>query len=204
MSASSPSPVWLRADALGYSYPDQPVFQGLSFAIGPGLSVILGGDGRGKTTLLRLMAGELAATAGVLERKVPSLFAANPRDPADDPLTARQWLARRQAEHPGWDASHEQRLARGFALEAELDKGLFMLSTGTRRKVWLTAALACGAALVLLETPFSALDLPSRRFLGGLIKEAAGSSSQALVVADHALPEELAGAPLTAQIALGD
>ena len=44
----------------------------------------------------------------------------------------------------------------------------------------------------------------SRRFLGGLFKEAAGSSTQALVVADHALPEELADAPLTAQIALGD
>ena len=204
MSPSLPSPVRLCADALGFAYPEQTVFEGLSFEIGPGLSLILGGDGRGKTTLLRLLAGDLAVTAGRLEREVPSLFAVKPDNPADDALTARQWLARRRAEHARWDAARERRLIEGFALEAQLDKGLFMLSTGTRRKVWLSAALACGAALVLLVTPFSALDLPSRRFLGGLFKEAAGSSTQALVVADHALPEELADAPLTAQIALGD
>jgi ATPase subunit of ABC transporter with duplicated ATPase domains len=105
MSPSLPSPVRLCADALGFAYPEQTVFEGLSFEIGPGLSLILGGDGRGKTTLLRLLAGDLAVTAGRLEREVPSLFAVKPDNPADDALTARQWLARRRAEHARWDAA---------------------------------------------------------------------------------------------------
>jgi ABC-type multidrug transport system ATPase subunit len=36
----------------------------LSLVVSPGLTFVLGGDGRGKTTLLRLLAGDLAADAG--------------------------------------------------------------------------------------------------------------------------------------------
>jgi ABC-type multidrug transport system ATPase subunit len=196
--------VRLRAQAMGFAYPGVSVFEGLDFLIGPGLSIILGGDGRGKTTLLRLLAGELTPSTGKLERVVPSLFSADPHNPDDDTLSARQWLARHRARYPSWDEALEARLIEGFSLEVHRDKQLFMLSTGTRRKIWLTAAFACGASLVLLETPFSALDLPSRRHLAGLLRECAEARSQAVVIADHALPDELAGMQPAACVALGD
>jgi len=196
--------VRLHAQGLGFAYPGVPVFEGLDFLIGPGLSVILGGDGRGKTTLLRLLAGELTPSAGKLERVLPSLFSVDPHNPDDDTLTARQWLLQHRARYLSWDEALEARLIEGFSLEVHRDKQLFMLSTGTRRKIWLTAALACGASLVLLETPFSALDLPSRRHLAGLLRERAEAGGQAVVIADHTLPDELSGMQPAACVALGD
>ena len=44
----------LRAQDLGYAYPQRRLFHQLSFELPAGLSLVRGGDGSGKTTLLRL------------------------------------------------------------------------------------------------------------------------------------------------------
>ena len=68
-SAGGGAPAVLRLQALAYAWPDGTVvFEGLDAAVLPGLTLVQGGDGRGKTTLLRLMAGELEPTRGKLER----------------------------------------------------------------------------------------------------------------------------------------
>ncbi|MFC5662570.1 ABC-F family ATP-binding cassette domain-containing protein [Kitasatospora misakiensis] len=50
---------------LSFSWPDDtPVFQDLSFAVGPGRTGLVAPNGSGKSTLLGLLAGELRPTAG--------------------------------------------------------------------------------------------------------------------------------------------
>ena len=45
---------------LSFSWPDDtPVFQDLSFTVGPGRTGLVAPNGAGKSTLLRLIAGEL-------------------------------------------------------------------------------------------------------------------------------------------------
>jgi len=54
---------------LSFSWPDGlPVFRDLTFALPAGLSGIVGRNGIGKSTLLRLAVEELRPTAGRLER----------------------------------------------------------------------------------------------------------------------------------------
>jgi energy-coupling factor transporter ATP-binding protein EcfA2 len=89
----------------------------------------------------------------------------------------------------------------GLALAPELNKQLFMLSTGSKRKVWLAAAFASGAALTLLDMPFAALDKASIRFVLALLEDAAADPARAFVVADYAAP---AGVSLAGVIDLGD
>ena len=82
-----------------------------------------------------------------------------------------------------------------------MDKNIFMLSTGSRRKLYLAAAFASRAALTLLDTPFAALDKISIRFALTLLAEATQDSSRLWVLADYAQPE---GMTLPTMIDLGD
>jgi ABC-type transport system involved in cytochrome c biogenesis ATPase subunit len=205
MSDAAPPPVTLvQAEGLVFAYGEAPVFDGLSFAIRPGLTLVRGGDGRGKTTLLRLVAGDLAPAAGLLRRHAASLFFESPSGAATDAVTAADWLASQAACFDGWDDALQQRLAEGFGLLEHLPKPLAHLSAGSRRKVGLVAAAASGAQLTLLDTPFAALDMPSRRLLASLLAESAEQAGRAWVVADGEWPEGLQGVPLAGRIDLGD
>ncbi len=170
----------------------------LSFALRPGLTLVRGGEGRGKTALLGLIAAQ-ARSAGL------SVWLEQPVDAAHDQTLARAWLDQRQALAPTrWNASLQAALAQAFALEEHLDKPMYMLSAGSRRKLGLLGAAACGAALTLLDVPFAALDGRSSRVLGELLAEAAEDDSRAWVLADYALPAALSDVPLAAHIELGD
>ncbi|WP_349741128.1 ABC transporter ATP-binding protein [Roseateles cavernae] len=206
-----PAPIaLLQARRLAYTHPGQsaPLFADLSFDLTPGLSLIRGGDGRGKTSLLRLIAGELAPGAGQILRSADTASCSfeQPADPVHDPVLARAWLAERRAGRfaATWLPALELGLIEGLGLSPHMDKPMFMLSTGSRRKLGLVAAAASGAALTLLDTPYAALDARSGRLLSELLAEAADSAQRAWVIADYALPAGLGGVALAALIELGD
>jgi len=76
-----------------------------------------------------------------------------------------------------------------------------MLSTGSKRKVWLSAAFASGAAVTLIDEPFVALDKRSIDFLLELLQDVADHPARAWVVADYTAP---AGVPLAAMVELAE
>lgn len=207
-----PSPAVLQAEGLRFCYPECELFAGLSVAISPGVTFVRGGDGRGKTTLLRLLAGQLPAAAGSLKINGVSLqdqaaayrrqvFWTEPRTEAFDQMTPAHYFDVQRSTYAGFDDDVLTRCVDGLALAPELNKQLFMLSTGSKRKVWLAAAFASGAALTLLDMPFAALDKASIRFVLALLEGAAAHPTRAFVVADYAAP---AGVPLADVIDLGD
>jgi ABC-type multidrug transport system ATPase subunit len=200
----SPQSPLLTAQSLSHTFGDRPLFEGLDIRIGPGLSLVRGGDGRGKTTLLQILAGERAPTSGMVVRPDEPVCLPHPVDPADDAVVARDWLARQQPRYPRWSQDAAERLASSFALGPHLDKPLYMLSAGSRRKLGLVAAAASGAALTCLDMPYAALDAPSGRVLTALLGEAAAQRQRAWIVADHDMPPGWTGLPLAAVIDLGD
>lgn len=193
----SASPLVRLTDAAG---PLPPI----SLAVTPGLGVVLGGEGRGKTTVLRWLAGQLVPTSGALSRATAEAWLEDPSDPAADPLPAAAWLAERRPRHPAWSAATEAALAEALGLVEHLAKPLYMLSTGSRRKLGLLGAAASGAPLTLLDGPWAALDARSGRVLDELLAEAADGRERAWAVADYAWPERLAGLPLAWRLDLGD
>lgn len=163
--------------------------------VGPGVTLVCGGDGVGKTTLLRRLADwHRHAGSGLLYWEDPT------RD-GEDRTTPRQHFAQVAERYPAFDAALLDDLVQGFALEEHLDKGMYMLSTGSRRKVWLAAGFASGAELMLIDQPFAALDIPSQRLLTELLQEAAEHPTRAWWVADYEAP---AGVALARVIDLGD
>lgn len=201
-------PAVLHVDGLCFGYPQRLLFNHWSARVMPGVTLVHGGDGSGKTSLLRLIAGELEAASGRLQIRDTCLaddphayrrkrFWIDPRSGEHDPLTALQFLRSLpgiRLDGPAWDA-----LVHGLSLGPHLDKPLFMLSTGSKRKVWLAAAFASSAPLTLLDQPFAALDRPSIDHVRALLTEAAGNPARAWLVAHH---ETLGDLPLAGTIEL--
>lgn len=196
--------IFIDAQGLQWAPAPGPLREGLSFRIPAGLSWITGGEGRGKTALLSLLAGTLQPSGGRLLRLAASLCQPDVTDAGHDATVARAWLATWRARLPDWqdDVAHE--LADAFGLAEHLDKPLFMLSAGSRRKVGLVAAAAGRAELTLLDGPFAALDARACRLLTDLLAEAAACPNRAWVVADYQRPAGLAQEALAAWIDLGD
>jgi ABC-type multidrug transport system ATPase subunit len=202
----------LKISKLTLSYPSFVVLQDFSAQPANGLVLVRGGGGRGKTSLLCVLAGELAADAGHLQvggvwlHEQPEayrqrVFWADTRTAAHDALTCRDYLAAVQRRSPAFDEARLHRAIEGLSLAPHLDKNIFMLSTGSKRKLYLAAAFACGAALTLLDTPFAALDKVSIRFALTLLAEVAQDRDRLWVLADYAQPE---GMTLPMLIDLGD
>lgn len=202
-SMASPNPL-LQAHAVSLSIGGQCLVTDLSFSVRPGLTLLQGGEGRGKSSLLAVMAGERAPDAGQVQRAAPTLYFERPESDAHDATVARAWLQAQRTAHEGWQAPVAEALVEAFGLAEHLDKPMFMLSTGSRRKVGLVAAAASGAALTLLDQPYAALDGRSSRVLSELLRDAAAGRTRAWVIADHALPPGLAGVALAGVIDLGE
>ena len=196
--------IFVEAQGLQWAPAPGPLHEGLSFRIEAGLSWITGGEGRGKTALLGLLAGTLQPTGGRLARQVASLCRPDVAEASHDATVARAWLAGWRQRLPDWQDDVAQDLAEAFGLAEHLDKPLFMLSTGSRRKVGLVAAAAGRAELTLLDGPFAALDARACRLLMAVLAEAAACATRAWVVADYQRPAGLDLQDLAAWIDLGD
>ena len=190
----------LQVEGLGFAHPKQPaLFINWSSAIAPGVTWLGGDEHTGKTTLLRLLAGELGAQQGSLRingvalAEQPAAYLSqvawvDPRTQAFDALTPHAVWERLRNQHPTWNAALLADLIDGLGLASHLAKSLTMLSTGTKRKVFLAGTLASGAAVTLLDEPFAALDRASIDLLLDLLQEAARHPSRAWVVADYVAP----------------
>ena len=117
--------------------------QNLSFAWPAGVSWICGDEGSGKTTLMRLLAGDLQPTAGqVLAPTEGDVFWLDLQDAAHDTHTVQACWDALRTRWPQWNDGLLQDLAQELDMQQHVDKRLNMLSTGSRRKVMVLAALA--------------------------------------------------------------
>jgi ABC-type multidrug transport system ATPase subunit len=163
----------------------------LSFTWPTGVSWIYGDEGKGKTTLLRLLAGVVPPTAGRVVTPQGSVFWVDLQGPAHDTTTVQACWEMLRTQHPQWDDALLQDLANELDMARHREKQLHMLSAGSRRKVTVIAALASGATVTLLDQPFVALDMASIGILKAFLHEAAAHTSRAWIVADYEAPHDL-------------
>lgn len=177
----------LNITDLHFAYaPEVVVFKAWSAQVPPGLTVVCGDESSGKTTLLRLLAGELKGRGHIALNGAPvapeQVFWQDPRAAPDNTVVS-DYLVAQTRRWPAWDEAAAQAHIDGLSLREHLHKPLFALSTGGRRKVWLTAALASGAALTLIDEPLAGLDTPSVRYLVAALTQTASNPGRWLLVA---------------------
>ena len=194
----------LSASDLRLSYGTQILLDGVSIGIGPGEKVgLVGRNGCGKTSLLKILAGEVGADAGTISRRrglragyLPQEFELDPaktvfasiEEGAADVLAWRSRyelgdcppaeLAELQdkLEHAGaWNLESRIR-AEAHALSAPpLEALVGTLSGGEKRRVALCRALAPQPDVLLLDEPTNHLDAESIRWLEGFLQSFAGA-----------------------------
>lgn len=156
----------LEGAAVGYDG-SVPVLQGLDLRIDMDDRIaLLGANGNGKTTLLRLLAGELVATAGELRKSAKlkiGYFAQDQFDQLDPNLTAFRHLA---TKIPGAaDAKVRAHLGRFGLEQTKADTRIGELSGGERTRLNLATITTLTPHLLLLDEPTNHLDIDAREAL---------------------------------------
>ena len=167
-----------------------PLFSGLNLNIPPGLTAVTGDEGMGKTSLLRLLSGDLPAHEGT--RPATDALWLNLALPEHDEATPEQVWSELQQQCPRWSTELQQGLTEALNLQVHLGKKLFMLSTGSRRKVGLLALLACGAPLTCLDQPYVSLDQASIQVVKDFLNDMAHHTTRAWLVADYEADPDVA------------
>ncbi|GAB6088910.1 ATP-binding cassette domain-containing protein [Spirochaeta dissipatitropha] len=161
----------LQMKSVDFGYRKHDLFSGLNLTLEPGNCYgLLGLNGAGKTSLLKLAAGAVLPQQGIIE-----LFGRNPakretahledvyfvpEDPIAPAMTLNQWLKRIAVFRPRFDHSYFMELVQDFELEKE--QKVSRWSYGQRKKFALAGALASGARLLLLDEPTNGLDIPGK------------------------------------------
>ena len=159
-------------------------------ALPPGLVAVVGDEQTGKTTYLRRLSGDAPASQGDVLPAVPVAWC-DLSLTASDAHTPQHVVAQASTRAPAWDAKLAAHWVAVWGLAPHMEKPLYMLSTGSRRKVALLTLLASGAPVVCLDQPYAALDMASIRALREYLLAQAEHPLRTWVIADYAVDEAL-------------
>lgn len=181
---------WWGTDAVSVWYGKVLALDRVTFRAAPGqVSAVVGGDGAGRTTLLRCLAGALAASEGEIRRPAARQIGYLPAGSGTYPdLTVAENLAFRAAVYGvSADPRGADYLERA-GLSAARDRLAGRLSGGMRQKLGVIAAMVHQPALLVLDEPTTGVDPVSRVELWSLIARAAADGA-AVVLATSYLDE---------------
>lgn len=179
------------------------IFADLGFELGPGVHVVRGPNGTGKSTLLRTLAGVVPLSRGVVRLCGIDLQ----RDP-DGAKALLGWLPDGADLFPDLRPTELletvavlrgtddlQALIDGFDLGRCLDHRMHQLSYGQRRKVALIAALIGSPRVLLLDEPDDGLDIQALDILRARLH--AQAERACILVATHRDPPVPATSEMT-------
>ena len=182
--AETPAKIVLRADNIGFGYnPEEPLFQNMTFALEKGKRLaIIGKNGKGKSTLLNYIAGELPLQQGELNFHPSTKFAHFGQTNIERLNTSATIVDEIASMSKEIGIPQARNIAGRMMFSGELgDKKIEVLSGGERSRVMLGKIIATPANLLFLDEPTNHLDMQSIDALADAIKAFEG----ALIMVTH-------------------
>ena len=205
-------PPFVEIQGLDFAYGERPVLSGIDMSLPKGkLTAIMGGSGCGKTTLLRLIAGQIQPTRGKVTVAGHNVGKMNQRDLYDmrrrmgmlfqfgalfTDMSVYDNVAFPLREHTHLPESAMRDLVL-LKLEAVGLRGAAQLmpaelSGGMARRVALARSVALDPELILFDEPFTGLDPISLSIIATLIRRLTDALGATSVMVTHDVHESLA------------
>jgi zinc/manganese transport system ATP-binding protein len=191
----------ITAENLAASYGSRTVWSNATFSIPTGsFTAILGPNGGGKSTLIRILLGRLPYARGRLEvlghppQRGNPLIGYIPQRASFDPelsirgrdfvnlgVDGHRWGVRMAPRQP----SLADDAIRAVGAESYADRPLGRLSGGEQQRLLLAQALVGSPRLLLLDEPLSQLDVRNQRIIVQLISEVARARGLTVLLIAH-------------------
>lgn len=199
MNHTTDSRAVVAVDGLRHRYRTREVLHDLRFEVPEGaIYALLGANGTGKSTLLRLIAGITPVQTGqvtlwntdvgrlsLAERQRIAYVAEGQQLPRG--LRLSQLEAYCAPLYPTWDVQLASSLRARFGLDAK--QRVSEMSRGERMKVSLLLALAARPRLLIMDEPFTGMDVAVKDELVRGLLDSIGEHGWSVLVATHDIAE---------------
>ncbi|MCT9853392.1 ABC transporter ATP-binding protein [Priestia megaterium] len=197
----------LTAEKLSISYDSTSIINNIDLHIPEGkISIIIGSNGCGKSTILRSLARLLKPTQGCIylngkdihqhsSKEVAKQLAILPQSPeAPEDLTVKELCYYGRHPHKGLFTRYSTEdhkivsdALQSTKMEHLSDRTLDALSGGQRQRAWIAMALAQGTDLLLLDEPTTYLDLAHQIEVLELLRNLNKQQNRTIVMVLHDL-----------------
>jgi len=192
----------IEARGLCKAFGDEAALDGLDLAVPEGsVYGLIGRNGAGKTTAIKLLLGLLHADEGNALVLGLDMWSATPLERSRVAAVLQDWQAydwmsgnelcvHSAAFYPRWDDRYAFRLVDGFELTTAMERPVGRLSGGQRRRLAVVLALAARPDVLILDEPAANLDPIARRgLLDALVDVLAAEPSPTVLYSTHLISD---------------
>jgi len=177
----------LGAESLHLEYPTRVIFDRVTIGLNEGDRVgVVGRNGDGKSTLLRLLSGRIEPDSGrVTRRGGVTLGMLDQADTLPDDLIVRDAIVGDRAEHEWAGDARTRDVIDGLLRDLPWEASIGELSGGQRRRVGLAKLLVGDWDVIFLDEPTNHLDVEGIAWLAKHLNARWPRNQGGLVVVTH-------------------
>ena len=177
----------LGGESLHLEFPTRTIFEGITVGLNEGDRIgIVGRNGDGKSTLMKILAGRLEPDSGrVTVRGGTRIGYLDQSDVLDDDHTVGYAIVGDTPEYEWASQARIRDVISGLVSDLPWDAPVSSLSGGQRRRVALASLLAQEWDVLMLDEPTNHLDVEAITWLAGHLKSRWPKNAGGLMVVTH-------------------